>query len=193
LRRAPAGPSARRTMDRALPLFDDAGVAGALKDALPLRFRLETVPDDTLDQVRSKERDLEALTRRDGALAKWKRVADLWCASWFAPRLERVPASAFTALSDRILTRRRPLAPLTAEACLARASVIAAEGRFFPWELEFPEVFFGADGTRLAAPGFDAVVGNPPWDMIRADGGPEPLRAASRDEIGRLLRFTRDS
>src|SRR5690606_31750184 len=33
--------------------------------------------------------------------------------------------------------------------------------RFFHWELEFPEVFL--DGNK---PGFDVVLGNPPWDKI---------------------------
>src|SRR6185369_12280040 len=37
-----------------------------------------------------------------------------------------------------------------------------ARERFFHWELEFPEVFF--DKER---PGFDVVLGNPPWDKIR--------------------------
>jgi hypothetical protein len=32
--------------------------------------------------------------------------------------------------------------------------------RFFQWELEFPEVFFAEN------PGFDAVLGNPPWDKV---------------------------
>ena len=36
--------------------------------------------------------------------------------------------------------------------------------RFFHWELEFPEVFL--DRER---PGFDAVLGNPPWDKVKPD------------------------
>jgi len=46
--------------------------------------------------------------------------------------------------------------------------------RFFHWELEFPEVFIpagreagasgGADST-----GFDAILGNPPWDKLKPD------------------------
>jgi hypothetical protein len=52
-----------------------------------------------------------------------------------------------------------------------------ADRRFFHWEIEFPEVFFGfadADGRRIehkdkiapGSAGFDAVVGNPPYDVL---------------------------
>jgi len=37
----------------------------------------------------------------------------------------------------------------------------------FNWELEFPEVFFSEDGTLKENPGFDCVVGNPPWGRIK--------------------------
>ena len=39
--------------------------------------------------------------------------------------------------------------------------VLALE-RFFHWELEFTDVFHGADGQPLARPGFDAIIGNSP-------------------------------
>ena len=35
----------------------------------------------------------------------------------------------------------------------------------FHWELEFPEVFFGEAGYRSDS-GFDAIVGNPPYDVL---------------------------
>ena len=36
------------------------------------------------------------------------------------------------------------------------------------WGLEFPEAFFNDDGTAKQNPGFDAIVGNPPWEKITA-------------------------
>jgi hypothetical protein len=67
-----------------------------------------------------------------------------------------------TRIGERILRGDRNVARAAYEA--------ARDKRFFHWELEFPEVFFGArPGTtqaieRLEEAGFDAVVGNPPYD-----------------------------
>ncbi|MBK9136129.1 MAG: Eco57I restriction-modification methylase domain-containing protein [Betaproteobacteria bacterium] len=44
---------------------------------------------------------------------------------------------------------------------LARVRRLAAEERFFHWWTAFPTAFAGK------APGFDAVIGNPPWDRIK--------------------------
>nr|WP_229774197.1 N-6 DNA methylase [Halocalculus aciditolerans] len=43
------------------------------------------------------------------------------------------------------------------------AQAMAKEEGFFHWQLEFPVVFYGGDGERLEDPGFDAVIGNPPY------------------------------
>ncbi len=37
----------------------------------------------------------------------------------------------------------------------------------FCWELEFPEVFYDSDGTLNPDSGFDVVIGNPPWDVVK--------------------------
>ena len=52
----------------------------------------------------------------------------------------------------------------------------AREKRFFHWELEFPEVFFGPSKNSAQEivlkenPGFDAVIGNPPWVDVQMYG-----------------------
>ena len=78
-----------------------------------------------------------------------KDAMDLWCACWFWPAdaIEHAPLPS--TLAD-------PPA-----ATLAVARRIAAEMRFLHWELEFPDVF------RQAGSGFDAMLGNPPWDIAK--------------------------
>lgn len=53
-----------------------------------------------------------------------------------------------------------------AEDFVAQARALIAEGRFLHWEAAFPGVW---DGWETASPtgGFDAVIGNPPWDRIK--------------------------
>jgi Eco57I restriction-modification methylase len=187
-RRAPA-----RRDSTTLRMFDSEPVRGALEAALPIRFSLESIPNDTVEDVRAKEQALARLNRRDTGLSRWKRVADLWCARWLADNGEPVPAAAFSALSDVIISGSGALPPALADRYLQRADEVAGARRLFHWELEFPEVFFGADGHRLENAGFDAVIGNPPWDMIRADAGPAESRERSRTEIAPVLRFARDS
>ena len=188
-----AGTRATRPTRPTLPLFGDDIVAAALRDTLPVRFSLESTPNDTLAQVRAKERAFAALGAREAVLSRWKRVADLWCGAWFTPPEEALPSSAFGPLSDGLLTGRSALPAHTTRVLLDAADRTAEALRFFHWELEFPEVFFGADGRRLPRAGFDAVIGNPPWDMLRADAGAAATRASARQAGASLLRFTRDA
>ena len=77
-----------------------------------------------------------------------KERMDLWCALWFWPSGNvEVPTPQSW----------RELAP-PARATLER---IAGERRFFHWEVEFPDAFTSARA------GFDAVLGNPPWEVAK--------------------------
>jgi hypothetical protein len=185
LLRRPPSPRRNRPADATLPLFD-APAAAALRAALPVRFSLEATPNDTIEQVRLKERALDSLLSRGHELARWKSVADLWCAIWFPGG---PPAAAYESLADVLLTGAGVLPGHSADAYLATAHKVAAGRRFFHWELEFPEVFFTADGEGAARPGFDAVIGNPPWDMMRDDARSQ----SGEPSIAAIVRFTRDS
>jgi hypothetical protein len=191
LRRAP--PAQRRGRACAsLPLFDDDSFGDALRATLPARFSLASIPGDTPEQVREKERLLAALASRGSAVSHWKRIADLWCARWFLPD-NPFPLAAFGTLADAILTGRSVLGATDTSRLLEASEAAAAAHRFFHWELEFPEAFFEPDGARRAAPGFDAVIGNPPWDMVRADSGGADDRRRTRRDAAAIVRFTRDS
>lgn len=78
-----------------------------------------------------------------------KARMDLWCALWFWPgkSIESAPLPQdFLAPSDEALTI---------------AQQVAQTNRFFHWELEYPDVFTAKKS------GFDAVLGNPPWETMQ--------------------------
>ena len=190
LRRKPTARVHRR--DDRLPLFaGDAAAVEALTQALPVRFALESTPNDTLEQVRSKERELAALSNPDHGLSRWKRVADLWCAAFFSGFSGF--AAAFHELSEAALGGAGALPAHRVREFLDEGRAIASARRFFHWELEFPEAFFDANGRRSDSPGFDAVIGNPPWEMMRADTGEAGARRRTRRDVAAVVRFVRES
>ncbi|MBI3916126.1 MAG: restriction endonuclease [Betaproteobacteria bacterium] len=80
------------------------------------------------------------------------------------------------------------------------ALTLANEVRFLHWELAFPTVWSRANGSRSG--GFDAVIGNPPWDRMKlqevewfAERKPEiakAVRAADRKRMITQLEETDD-
>jgi len=110
--------------------------------------------------VKAKEKcwELEILPR----LAPYKEVADLWTNAFFdGPRSEE----EYLAAARTILAAAQAGADNLREAA-ARYHIKELDKPYFHWELEFPEVFFNEDGTSKTIPGFDAVIGNPPYDVI---------------------------
>lgn len=89
-----------------------------------------------------------------------KTVADTWCAAFFWPlTLDKAQPPTESVLriirkdmkGDRVDTK-----------ILAKITELTKEFRFFHWHLEFPDVFSGDN------PGFDCIVGNPPWEKLTA-------------------------
>jgi hypothetical protein len=172
----------RKTTRRArdLPLFDTPGLDESLVAAASIRTRLATEPDDTAAIVRQKERALAALAEASTPANRWQRVLDLWCAGWFWRDGPPPDRQAFGELVHALLHDHCSLPRRIVEPLLAEAAAIAAQHRFVHWPIAYPEVF--------AAGGFDAVIGNPPWDMMRGDTG----AGGTRDDRRRLARQATD-
>jgi hypothetical protein len=179
--RNPGAGASRR--DRELPLFRRDHLQQSLEAVVSSRLSITNAPDDTLDHVRAKERALVVLDGPEGPLNRWKAAADLWCAAWFDAEVGRHNRATFRAVMDHVLGNATGMAAHLAARLAAGAKRAAAAERFFHWAFEFPEVFHQRDGIPLAGPGFDVIVGNPPWEMLRKDGAPggrKELRAFVR-------------
>ncbi|RPJ54400.1 MAG: hypothetical protein EHM24_31855, partial [Acidobacteria bacterium] len=191
LLRRPPGNGGRRGPRAPLPLFAPEDLDSDLREVVPARLRIASEPADTVAAVKEKERALAELDRPAAPHARWKRALDLWCAGWFWPATSTPPETrTFVALVDEALGRHRSLPAHTAARLLEQAENIAASRRFFHWHLEFPEAFFEVDGSAAEDAGFDAVLTNPPWDMLRADEG---QAEADRDAGRALVKFVHES
>jgi len=91
-------------------------------------------------------------------IGKYKQAADVWLSSYFG---NAVSDDAFHKILEAAASNH--LDEVADNPALRQAREIAPQQRFFHWELEFPDVFFDKHGRRLENPGFDAVIGNPPW------------------------------
>jgi hypothetical protein len=172
-----------------LPFFDDAEFGQDLRAILPDRIRIEVEPGDTLADVREKEALLERSSSLRGVLSRWREVADLWCGCWFWPKDDALSPQTFAALSDHQLHGHSALPGPIVARLLSISRRASHQERFFHWVFEFPEVFVGVDGRPLLEPGFDAVIGNPPWEMLRADPG----ASGDRRSAGQRTRFIKDA
>jgi hypothetical protein len=142
------------------------GATGFLADLKPPTALIDAaralidMPEDTLDQIAAKRTAFERLH----AGASWlnlKTACDCYVTAFFAPKTGGAPAATHGPSS--------PSMPLTDHVWAAARGqsihgalvdiidkVARAVGAFH-WPIEFPEIF--------SRGGFDAVVGNPPWEV----------------------------
>src|SRR5690606_22368488 len=152
----------------------------------PVRLTLEEQPDERAETVRQKEANLAEL-ERDGELSRWKAACDLWCAAWLPGAVD---PGLYHALLDRTLGRLPPGAVPGLETALAAARRHGADLGCVHWPLAFPEVLLDEQGRPAPEGGVDAVIGNPPWEMLREDPG---RGRASDGDGASLVRFARRS
>ena len=116
---------------------------------------IEETESRTADQIHAKEHQLDIAQQM---LRLHKGVANLWTSVYFGNDVSRSDYhQALNALHSRDTDALENLLSYR------RAQEIATEKRFFHWEIEFPEVFRDKFGREKDNPGFDAIVGNPPW------------------------------
>ena len=126
----------------------------ALRDAGRHAEAIAASPDRTRDEVKNS-RSIRAML--ESSVENIRAILDLWAAEPFGLKGARSALDQAGAIIEA-----RPPADL--RPMLEEARAEAERRDFFHWPIEFPEVFHRASERN---PGFDAVIGNPPWDRIK--------------------------
>ena len=126
--------------------------------------QIETLPSDTVEQIREKGELYQEFRK---LVSRFNDIADVWTSVYFG---NEISWDDYQELNDTIRGTDEEWKTLQKKLWFIKAKDIAREKRFFHWELEFPEIFFEGD-HRKTNPGFDAVVGNPPY--VRSDDLPD--------------------
>lgn len=124
------------------------------------RQALAQDPSDDRIQVRGKEQRFTRLLRGND-FTRLRDLGDWWIAPFFEPEKFKGNTGQWLSGHDSIMRGKSPRGDLAEVAAQVRHEVVP-----FHWEVEFPEVFFDLKGERRSDAGFDALIGNPPWEGI---------------------------
>lgn len=139
--------------NRSLVSFDTA-----LNILTASRHQVNAIADDRPEDIRKKKELFSAFQQEGTVWCKDKTACDLWTAAFFVELLKEniqqhsIPTTEIVRqYLSGVVSANAPQVQLSRE--------LTKQYKFFHWQLEFPEVF--------ATGGFDCVLGNPPWDMIK--------------------------
>ena len=159
--------------------IDTSLFSGILESVHDILQRSSRTPSDV------KAKRTQYLNEVNVRLKAHRILCDLWCTQWFIPEPDDKSIAVYES-AEGLYTHVKKICGITdhgqrSEALdkaiqhpfLKRVFAARKEGygpkpmRFFHWQLEFPEVAFTAQGELKEHFGFDAIVGNPPWDKIK--------------------------
>ena len=128
---------------------------------------IDAEAEDTARNVAAKA-DRYSEFQQSGTYVRSKLVADAWCAAFVAPKRPGEPV--ITDATVRAMGQAHDTAPGVGEI----VENLAEQYRFLHLHIAFPDAFEESGG-------FDAVLGNPPWDQIQYD--PRETFAVSHPDI----------
>lgn len=136
---------------------------------------IEGIAEDRVEDIERKERAFEEFKQLP-EYRKAKGLANVYTATYFGnvitPTDKKSSEALYQDLVWAIAGDEKEWQSKTRFPWFNQACDLAKEKSFFHWELEFPEIFFDA-GKLQEKPGWDAVIGNPPyanaWAMTDLD------------------------
>ncbi|WP_103531370.1 Eco57I restriction-modification methylase domain-containing protein [Streptomyces sp. SM11] len=149
-------------------LFDTETLPSNERYAVELA-RITLAASDRLEDVRAQESAYRAYTE-SAAYVHDLHAADAWCAAFVWPKYAGAPEAPTDQVFRALRNRDQTVVP---DSTHQEILELRDRYRFFHWHLEFPEVFAVPESGEGVQPGtgwaggFDAVVGNPPWERVK--------------------------
>ena len=138
--------------------------------------QVDAMPEDDSTQVQAKAKAFDDYHATSEYL-KNRFELDLWTASFFW-NIPKADGETMLAPTQQELIQLRNGGELDSR-MVERVKELSDRVKFFHWELAFPKVFSGEN------PGFDCVLGNPPWEMVQLD--PQEFFAVTAPHIVNAL------
>jgi hypothetical protein len=142
--------------------------------------QVDAMPEDDPAQVQAKAKAFDDYHATREYL-KNRLELDLWTAAFFW-NIPKADGETLLAPTQQELIQLRSGGELDVR-LVERVKELAEHLNFFHWELAFPNVFSGDN------PGFDCVLGNPPWETLQLQE--QEFFAARDPEISRMEGETR--
>jgi type I restriction-modification system DNA methylase subunit len=120
--------------------------------------QVDAMPEDDSTQVQAKAKAFDDYHASIEYL-KNRFELDLWTAAFFW-KISKADGESVLAPTQQELIQLRNGGELDSR-LVERVKELSERVNFFHWELAFPKVFSGEN------PGFDCVLGNPPWERIK--------------------------
>jgi Eco57I restriction-modification methylase len=137
-----------------------------------LMLQLSKQTDVTIQDVQNSQSTYSDATHK---LAPYKNLLNLWVSEYFGNKGAKITVNTFGQSiidGDYEKLNKEDLKAIA----LAKEVADVSNKNFFHWDLEFPEIFFDAKGRKPEEfSGFDAVVGNPPYDELSEDALGRPI------------------
>jgi type I restriction-modification system DNA methylase subunit len=146
-----------------IPISFGPDLLKAVKMAIEAIEKIEATDCTDISSVEAKKSLWEAKVR--DSLLSYRNVANLWTSTFFD---KTVNETNYLEMS-RLLILNSPAKSKEGKDLKRKMKFFedafknAEQRLYFYWELEFPEIFFNEDGTPKKDPGFDVVIGNPPY------------------------------